>query len=258
LKAAERRNSKALDVRFAKRFVNLFNPLEEDMITAKKSLSERLSSVELMPTVPAGVLVCVLDRSGSMLEPTNADNAEPKIAGLKRGIEAALAALRNPPGGVRPMIGFVTFGGDIQKVPPVPATAATIPALTADGSTPLGGAIEAGLDMIECALGELNTRQVPFKAPTLALFTDGIGNDEDPRVVTDAMQHALQMVNDVKLQLLGVVVNADDQRRLLDLGFAQVEIVVNGADWSRKFRWVSLTSMSGAKKPGNAQKPLTI
>src|SRR5262245_19868312 len=135
------------------------------MNAPKKSLSERISQVEFIPTVPAGVLAIVADRSGSMSQPTAPGNTEPKIAGLIRGIEAAIEVLRDPPGGVRPMVGFVTFGGDIHKVAPAPASSAAVPPLKAANNTPLGSAIETGLEMIESTLGELNRLHVPFKSP---------------------------------------------------------------------------------------------
>lgn len=88
----------------------------------------------------------------------------------------------------RVQIAAVTFGPVEVATDFVDAGQWNAPVLTAKGNTPMGAAIERGLQMIESQKAIYRSNGVPFYRPWVFLITDG-----GP---TDSWQHAANLVHE--------------------------------------------------------------
>lgn len=139
-------------------------------------MAELAEEIEVAyPQQPHCATVLLLDTSGSM--------GGGKIAALNEGLRLflretgadALAAKRVD-------LALVTFGGQVavaHDFAPVTDYAADL-TLTTQGSTPMGQALERGLEMLEARKGVYRQQGTDYYRPWLFLITDGEPTDMQP------------------------------------------------------------------------------
>lgn len=113
----------------------------------------------------------VLDTSKSM--------AGAPIAELNAGVAAFRQdVLRDDLAALRVEVAMITFGGRIA-VPPgfVTLDRFAPPVLAAEGDTPLGGALEVALDLVEQRKAAYRRHGIPYYRPWVFLVTDGAPTD---------------------------------------------------------------------------------
>lgn len=114
--------------------------------------------------------VLLLDRSYSM-------EGAP-IAALNEGLRRFEQSLKEDPLAARRVeVAVVTFGGGIEIQDFVSARNFTAPHLTASGDTPMGAAIQAGLDLTAQRKSWYRQRPLPYTRPWVFLLTDGAPTD---------------------------------------------------------------------------------
>jgi len=127
------------------------------------------------PQQPHCATVLLLDVSGSM--------AGAKLAGLGEGLRLFLRETSaDPLASKRVDLCVITFGGEVTVVhdfAPVTAYPADLP-LLARGSTPLGEALERGMERIEARKAAYRAQGTDYYRPWLLLLTDGEPTDCHP------------------------------------------------------------------------------
>jgi uncharacterized protein YegL len=189
----------------------------------------------------------ILDVSESMKLPVTAGSSTRRIDLLNEAVHnGLLESLKRPPAGVTPLLGLVVVGGDVTTYSPVPISGVQLPDLsTPRGSTPLGAALEAANDAVEETLTSLSKEGLPYKAPTIALFTDGLSMGESESALPQAVKRSNALAASYSLQLIGLTLTQDDAERLRNAGMDNVLVIGKATDWTEVFRWVSVGSMRG-------------
>jgi uncharacterized protein YegL len=126
------------------------------------------------PRVPCVLLV---DTSTSM--------HGPKLDELNKGMQIYREALlADSLASKRVEVAVVTFGGRVQRVVEfVTADQFTPPRLKAIGGTPMGEAIDTGLDMVEQRKDAYRENGIAYYRPWVFLITDGEPNDRWKQVI---------------------------------------------------------------------------
>lgn len=176
------------------------------------------------------VLLC--DTSGSMSgEPINALNTG--LAAFQKDVyKDEIASLRVE-------VALITFG-PVQLVQDfVTIDNFTPPRLTASGVTPMGEAIEYGLDLIEQRKETYKANGVQYYRPWVFLITDG--------APTDSYQNAAYRIREAEAQrrmlFFAVGVEGADINKLSQIALPErPPVLLNGLDFSSMFQWLS-TSM---------------
>jgi len=127
------------------------------------------------PQQPHCATVLLLDTSGSM--------AGGKIAALIDGLRLFLAeTAADPLAGKRVDLALLTFGGEVavaHDFAPV-ADYGTDLALAARGGTPMGTALQRGMEMLETRKSAYRAQGTDYYRPWLLLITDGEPTDMHP------------------------------------------------------------------------------
>ena len=183
---------------------------------------------------PRCPVALVLDTSKSM--------AGAPIAELNDGIAAFRAEIASDDvAALRIEVALITFGGAIA----VPQAFATIdrfdPApLTAAGKTPLGGALEVALDLIDRRKDAYRRHGVPYYRPWLFLISDGAPTDGDRWHLMAA--RIRQAEADRKLRFLAVGVEGADFALLGRLATsARPPIRLKRLAFRPLFEWLSMS-----------------
>lgn len=152
------------------------------------NLLVRLEDLVNNPTARVPVCLC-LDTSGSM-------DGDP-IDELNGGVRLFYEAIREDETAMYSAeISIVTFGGDAQCI----ADFASLeiqpdaPLLTANGMTPMGEAVNIGLDLLERRKNEYKERGVDYYQPWLVLMTDGAPNG-DSAELSRAIDRTVDLIN---------------------------------------------------------------
>jgi uncharacterized protein YegL len=124
--------------------------------------------------------VLLLDTSGSM-------RGQP-IRALSEGLAAFQEELlKDALAKRRVEVAIVTFGGTVQVVQDfVTVDYLRVPALTADGLTPMGTATLKALDMVEARKAQYKANGVAYYRPWVFLITDGAPEGEPEHLVQQA------------------------------------------------------------------------
>ncbi len=162
---------------------------------------------------PAARCPCVLllDISGSM--------AGAPIAELNAGVKTFFEDVcRDDFARFSVETAIVTFGGGRDRVDTaMPFTSCAdidnvrTPSFQAGGTTPLGGALNRGLDLLQKRKQEYRRRGVSYYQPWMVLLTDGCPNDEWRRPTA----RARALFDKRKLVFLGVGVGDDADMNIL-------------------------------------------
>jgi hypothetical protein len=107
-------------------------------------------------------------------------------------------------------------------------------------------ALDAATDAVEESVAALSKEGLPFKAPTIVVFTDGLSMGEAQQALPKAVKRSKALAaSAIKLQLVGITLNQDDANLLKAAGIENVRVISSKRDWSEVFRWVSMGSMRG-------------
>jgi len=216
----------------------------EDMVIDEKDLVEN-------PTTR--VPICqVLDVSSSM-------EGEP-INELNKGVKTFIDAVKNDEVARQSAeISIVTFGTvaklmlDFRDV-----TKQEIPHLIANGSTPMGEAVNLALDILEKRKREYSNAGVDYYQPWMILMTDGAPTDS----IEDAVQRTCDLIEMKKLTIFPVGIGPHAQLDVLGrFSPKRKPLRLKGLNFKEFFEWlsksVSQTSRTAAldshKAPGWAE-----
>ncbi len=176
------------------------------------------------------ILLC--DASGSMSgAPINALNAG--LTAFKEDV------YRDEIASLRVEVAIVTFGPVRLVQDFVTIDNFTSPLLKADGVTPMGGAIEYALDLLEERKETYKNNGIQYYRPWVFLITDG--------APTDSWHYAAQQVRQAEAQrrllFFAVGVEGADMSTLRQIAPPErPPVLLNGLDFRSMFQWLS-TSM---------------
>lgn len=185
----------------------------------------------------------LLDVSGSMAgRPIEELNAG--LVLLKDELSA------DPLASKRVQLGVVTFGPVETVTNFIDAGQWHVPTLTTKGNTPMGAAIEHGLQMLEAQKAVYRSNGIPHYRPWVFLITDG-----GP---TDAWKQAAQLVHqgeaNKKFKFFAVGVEGANFETLKEISVAE-PIALKGLRFRDLFAWLS-SSLSAVSQsnPGDEVK----
>jgi len=133
------------------------------------------------PTVKRTPTLLLLDTSPSMKRSTtdHEGNTRPKIEQLNDGLEYFKDEVEDlEHAKARVDVGVVTFGDGVSvKTDFKPIEDWTPDRHDADGSTPMGEAIERGIKLVEEQKDQYKNNAIPYRRPLIWLLTDGAPTD---------------------------------------------------------------------------------
>lgn len=185
---------------------------------------------------PRCACLLLLDTSGSM-------QGDP-IAELNRGLQQFAEELREDRLASRRVeVAVITFGDRVDVVAQFGSAQNFYPQLlTARGSTPMGEAIETGLDLIAARQAEYRGNGIATYRPMVFLITDG--------APTDQWDRAARRVRDGEgrhsFSLFAVGVGGADMKTLAQIS-VKAPVALNGLAFTDMFRWLS-TSLSAVSR----------
>lgn len=178
---------------------------------------------------PRCPVVLLLDTSYSM-------SGDP-ITGLNAGlhvVERELKADRLV--SLRVEIAILTFGGEVKVVQDfVTANQFTAPNLHADGNTPMGAAVNRGLDMLRARKDEYKRHGIDYFRPWMFLITDGYPTDSW-EAAADRVNHEEQRKGVI---FFGVGVEKADMQTLARFSAKRPPLKVKGLAFRELFMWLS-------------------
>lgn len=214
--------------------------------------NEILRREDLVNNPTARVPVCLcLDISGSM-------DGEP-IDELNEGVRLFYDAIRDDEvAAYSAEISIVTFGGSeaecmadfaslqLQPEPPV---------LKANGLTPMGEAVNMGLDLLERRKKEYKDVGVDYYQPWLVLMTDGAPNGKSEEL-TRAINRTVELVNGRKLTVFPIGIGKDaDMNVLSQFSPKRPPLRLQGLKFKEFFQWLSKSvSKTSQSIPGESIK----
>lgn len=184
--------------------------------------------------------VLLLDTSGSM--------ASLPIDQLNEGLQAFKEALcKDDLASIRVELMIISFGDSARIVQDFISPLQFMPPmLSANGSTPMGAAINMGLDQIEDRKKIYRQNGVPYYRPWMFLITDGAPTDD----VVNAAQRVTNAESGKKLAFFAVGVRDADINTLSKISVRK-PVLLDGLKFGNMFQWLStsLTQVSRSK-PG--------
>ena len=202
------------------------------------------------PTARVPVCLC-LDISGSM-------DGDP-IDELNKGVRLFYDAINEDEvAAYSAEISIVTFGGtkaecladfaslQLQPQPPV---------LSAYGMTPMGEAVNLGLDLLEKRKDEYKDAGVDYFQPWLVLMTDGQPNG-DNREFSRAVNRTVELVNAKKLTVFPIGIGREaDMNALAKFSPKRPPLRLQGMKFKEFFQWLSKSvSKTSQSIPGESIK----
>lgn len=202
------------------------------------------------PTARVPVCLC-LDISGSMV-------GDP-IDELNKGVRLFYDAINEDEvAAYSAEISIVTFGGtkaecladfaslQLQPQPPV---------LSAYGMTPMGEAVNLGLDLLEKRKDEYKDAGVDYFQPWLVLMTDGQPNG-DNREFSRAVNRTVELVNAKKLTVFPIGIGREaDMNALAQFSPKRPPLRLQGLKFKEFFQWLSKSvSKTSQSIPGESIK----
>ena len=184
----------------------------------------------------------LLDTSGSM-------SGRP-IEELNAGLQTLQTELRaDSLAAKRVELSIVTFGPVQVETEFTSASVFMAPQLNSNGATPMGEAIETGLELLRSRKNSYRQAGVPYYRPWVFLITDG-----GP---TDSISNAKTLIanGEAKKEFMfyTVGVQGADMEKLSELQPARTPLALKGLAFSELFRWLS-SSLSAVSRsqPGDA------
>ncbi len=191
--------------------------------------------------------VLLLDVSGSM----GGKPIQELQAGMAQYVEELQAdALAKR----RVEVAVVTFGGAVQIAHGFStADKFATPTLTASGDTPMGQAINAGLDLLKERKTELSSMGIPQYRAWVFLITDGGPTDDGQPVWADAVRRIREGEQRKSFQFFAVGVQGANMQKLKELCVERPPLSLNGLEFKKLFQWLSASQKAvSSSQPGEA------
>lgn len=209
----------------------------------------RLEDLVNNPTARVPVCLC-LDTSGSM--------GGMPIDELNEGVRLFYEAIREDETALYSAeVSVITFGGYAQCIVDFASLEVqpNAPTLTANGMTPMGEAVNMGLDLLEQRKGEYKDRGVDYYQPWLVLMTDGEPND-DSAELSRAINRTVDAVNQRKLTVFPIGIGSDaDMDVLAKFSPKRPPLKLQGLKFREFFAWLSKSvSKTSQSTPGESVK----
>lgn len=213
------------------------------------NLLVRLEDLVNNPTARVPVCLC-LDTSGSM--------GGMPIDELNEGVRLFYEAIREDETALYSAeVSIVTFGGDAQCIADFASLEVqpNAPMLTANGMTPMGEAVNMGLDLLEQRKNEYKDRGVDYYQPWLVLMTDGSPNG-DSSELSRAINRTVDLVNQKKLTVFPIGIGSDaDMDVLAQFSPKRPPLKLQGLKFREFFAWLSKSvSKTSQSTPGESVK----
>lgn len=213
------------------------------------NLLVRLEDLVNNPTARVPVCLC-LDTSGSM--------CGMPIDELNEGVRLFYEAIREDETALYSAeVSVVTFGGNAQCIADFASLEVqpNAPTLTADGMTPMGEAVNMGLDLLEQRKDEYKDRGVDYYQPWLVLMTDGAPNG-DSAELSRAINRTVDLVNQKKLTVFPIGIGSDaDMNVLAQFSPKRPPLKLQGLKFREFFAWLSKSvSKTSQSTPGESVK----
>lgn len=213
------------------------------------NLLVRLEDLVNNPTARVPVCLC-LDTSGSM--------CGMPIDELNEGVRLFYEAIREDETALYSAeVSVVTFGGNAQCIADFASLEVqpNAPTLTADGMTPMGEAVNMGLDLLEQRKDEYKERGVDYYQPWLVLMTDGAPNG-DSAELSRAINRTVDLVNQKKLTVFPIGIGSDaDMNVLAQFSPKRPPLKLQGLKFREFFAWLSKSvSKTSQSTPGESVK----
>lgn len=213
------------------------------------NLLVRLEDLVNNPTARVPVCLC-LDTSGSM--------GGMPIDELNEGVRLFYEAIREDETALYSAeVSIVTFGGDAQCIADFASLEVqpNAPMLIANGMTPMGEAVNMGLDLLEKRKDEYKDRGVDYYQPWLVLMTDGSPNG-DSSELSRAINRTVDLVNQKKLIVFPIGIGSDaDMDVLAQFSPKRPPLKLQGLKFREFFAWLSKSvSKTSQSTPGESVK----
>lgn len=202
------------------------------------------------PTARIPVCLC-LDTSGSMYGTP--------IDELNEGVRLFYDAIREDETALYSAeVSIVTFGGsaaqcivDFASLEVQP----NVPTLSADGMTPMGEAVNMGLDLLEQRKEEYKDRGVDYYQPWLVLMTDGAPNGDSVEL-SRAINRTVELINQKKLTVFPIGIGPEaDMGVLAQFSPKRPPLKLQGLKFREFFAWLSKSvSKTSQSTPGESVK----
>lgn len=202
------------------------------------------------PTARIPVCLC-LDTSGSMYGTP--------IDELNEGVRLFYDAIREDETALYSAeVSIVTFGGSVAQCIVDFASLEVqpnVPTLSADGMTPMGEAVNMGLDLLEQRKEEYKARGVDYYQPWLVLMTDGAPNG-DSAELSRAINRTVELVNQKKLTVFPIGIGPEaDMDVLAQFSPKRPPLKLQGLKFREFFAWLSKSvSKTSQSTPGESVK----
>lgn len=213
------------------------------------NLLVRLEDLVNNPTARVPVCLC-LDTSGSM-------DGMP-IDELNEGVHLFYKAIREDETALYSAeVSIVTFGGYAQCIADFASLEVqpNAPTLSANGMTPMGEAVNMGLDLLEQRKTEYKDRGVDYYQPWLVLMTDGAPNG-DSAELSRAINRTVDLVNQKKLTVFPIGIGSEaDMGVLAQFSPKRPPLKLQGLKFREFFAWLSKSvSKTSQSTPGESVK----
>ena len=204
-----------------------------------------LRQEDLVENPTARVPIClVLDVSGSM--------GGAPIAELNEGVKQFFDAIRADDVAMYAAeICIVTFGSTVARVVDfMSIERQSVPALLADGATPMGEAVVLGLDLLEARKEDYKRAGVDYFQPWLVVMTDGEPTDD----ILVASERIKNLVAAKKLSVFPIGIgSAANMQKLAALSPTRPPLRLQGLNFKEFFEWLSRSvSRVSQSTPGEA------
>lgn len=211
-----------------------------------------LRTEDLVNNLTARIPVCLcLDTSGSMYGTP--------IDELNEGVRLFYDAIREDETALYSAeVSIVTFGGsaaqcivDFASLEVQP----NVPTLSAEGMTPMGEAVNMGLDLLEQRKEEYKDRGVDYYQPWLVLMTDGAPNG-DSAELSRAINRTVELINQKKLTVFPIGIGPEaDMGVLAQFSPKRPPLKLQGLKFREFFAWLSKSvSKTSQSTPGESVK----
>ena len=208
----------------------------------------RIEDLVNNPTARVPVCLC-LDVSGSM-------DGEP-IRELNDGVRMFYDAIREDETALYAAeVCIITFGRngakcitDFASIELQPDA----PVLNAGGMTPMGEAVNLGLDLLEKRKNEYKSKGVDYYQPWLVLMTDGVPNG-NPGELSRAISRTVKMANNRKLSIFPIGIGEDAHMDVLArFSPKRGPLKLQGLKFHQFFEWLSQSvSRTSQSIPGES------